>query len=307
MLWCEVLFSLFVLIIQLKEVIGAENHKKFTISCVSNNSVTEFTSMSFDYDPLMAIHEYKFNASQLAKVKEIIGNKERIIFFFMGFGDFFRNPSGESFKLAKEEMLSTNSCSCTVSHAFHWGADFLKLLQYFPGLVSVVPRIVLIGTNFIKNIVDSDDFNIKLSTVYLSGYSLGGHISGMIGHRLKEVYNGEMVEAIWAFDPPKVGFSYPSSAGKPRRVQKGDAKFVIVFITSKLGFLGQHLGDIDVIVNNGLQQPECSSDEIGCNHRVALKIREWIIMKDMMYPPVNKSGTYYLHTQKVEENPNYEV
>ncbi|XP_031639283.1 uncharacterized protein LOC116351335 [Contarinia nasturtii] len=138
----------------------------------------------------MAKYEYKFSKNELAKVKEMIGNKEKIIFYFMGYAD-------RNFIIAKEEMITKNCCSCTVSHAFYWGADHFKFFQYFSGLDSVLPQKIRIGLNFIKNIVDSDEFKIKLSTVYLTGFSLGGHIAGMIGHELKKIYNGKMVAAVW--------------------------------------------------------------------------------------------------------------
>lgn len=68
--------------------------------------------------------------------------------------------------------MLTGACSCMVSHAFHWGPEPLKLLQYLPGLEYAVPKIVKIGTNFVKNIVDSDEFNIKLPSVRLSGITI---------------------------------------------------------------------------------------------------------------------------------------
>lgn len=119
--------------------------------------------------------------------------------------------------------------------------------------------------------------------------------------------------------PPFFGFPLPNPTveGKPRRVQKGDAQFVAVFTTSKLG-VRKYLGDIDVIVNDAIQQPECHSDAIGCNHAAALTIREWIIkirqstdkygtpwayswntdkfVIDMMNSPLDRSGKFFLFT-----------
>lgn len=96
-----------------------------------------------------------------------------------------------------EQMLDTQSCACIVSYEFLSGSTISKDLQYFNSLKNRIPKVVEMMTTFIQNIVDSLDFKINLSTVYLTGYSLGGHLAGMVGRSLKEIYNGDMVPAIW--------------------------------------------------------------------------------------------------------------
>lgn len=59
------------------------------------------------------------------------------------------------------------------------------------------------------------------------------------------------------FDPPAQGFPYPTKPGdqsRPRRIQKGQAKQVVVFHTSSLG-VKENIADIDVIVNDSVHQP----------------------------------------------------
>lgn len=125
-----------------------------------------------------------------------------------------------------------------------------------------------------------------------------------------------------AFDPIRIGFPFPMKERKPRRVQKGDGHFVVVFHTSRLGV--QHcIADIDVIVNDGINQPGCKPGPIDmkCNHHAAFILRELIVLKsdellinqrgfpfaltynlsdefslEITNPPANKSGRYYLHT-----------
>lgn len=110
------------------------------------------------------------------------------------------------------------------------------------------------ATAFIQNIIDSDELNIKLSNVHLSGYCLGGHIAGNVAEKLKSIYKGMMISSVWAFDPPRFAFPYPEEENKPKRVQKGNAKFVAVFHTSDIG-VQDNIADVDIILNDGRNQP----------------------------------------------------
>lgn len=93
--------------------------------------------------------------------------------------------------------MSYNTSVCTVSYEFLGGNRILKYSKYFTSIENRIPRVVEMMSTFIKNIVDSSEFRIKLSSVYLSGYSLGGHIAGMIGHKIKMNRDGQMVAAVW--------------------------------------------------------------------------------------------------------------
>lgn len=94
-------------------------------------------------------------------------------------------------------MLNTNATACTVSYAFLSGKVLFKFAHYFSALNNRVPRVVEMATTFIRNIVNSNEFNITLSSVYLSGFCLGAHIAGMVGQEMKESYNGRCAAAIW--------------------------------------------------------------------------------------------------------------
>lgn len=121
-----------------------------------------------------------------------------------------------------------------------------------------------------------------------------------------------------AFDPTDVGFPHPTKDGKPRQVQKGDAKFVAVFHTSGSS-PKNFIADVNIILNDGKIQPGCSDS---ASHYAALYLRSFIIeMSDVLprnangipvakggpnktdempisltNPPIGKNGIYYIKT-----------
>ncbi|XP_031628312.1 phospholipase A1 member A-like [Contarinia nasturtii] len=277
MFWSKVIFSLLSLSVFSKINAAPDYKKEIQISCVSNPNATEFTTFFLKYDPRMSSYGHKFHPQQMTDLKNVIGNREKIIFFFLGHEDYLRRSAGRSFYVARAQMLKSEACTCTVSYAFLSGHELFKYAQYFPAINNRIPRVIEMMTTFIENIVDSNEFSIKLSSIYLTGFCLGGHIAGMIGQGLKNVYRGEMVPAIWAFDPPRIGFS-PYNVF-PRRVQKGNAKFVAVFHSSPLG-VQDLIGDVDIMLNGGTSQPGCENEfnTFGCNHYAAFILRELILL-----------------------------
>ncbi|XP_031628382.1 uncharacterized protein LOC116344113 [Contarinia nasturtii] len=306
--------------------IKAENgvEKEILISCVSNKNAKEFSNYHLKYDPMMSTNNFTFQNGEIAKLKQLIGENEKISFFFLGYEDFLRKYSGRSFLIARENMLNTGATACTISYDYLCGISLLKKLQYFSAIENRVPKVVAMTSALIQNIVDSKEFKINLSDVYLTGFCLGGHIAGNVGSRLKKIYNGQMVPAIWAFDPPGIGFPYPIEVGQPERVQKGDGKFVVVVHTSSLGVL-ENIADVDVIVNYGRDQPGC--ENMFCDHFAAFILLENILLLndalpknqrgfplahsydyasqfsfEITNPPSKQSGTYYLRTGKIFGN-----
>lgn len=54
-------------------------------------SASEFNTFHLKYDPEMAGHDFKFKEGEVAIVKELIGNREKIIFFFLGHEDYLHS------------------------------------------------------------------------------------------------------------------------------------------------------------------------------------------------------------------------
>ncbi|XP_031628521.1 uncharacterized protein LOC116344212 [Contarinia nasturtii] len=327
MFWCGVVLASLLLTVKLSGI-GAivDFEKEIQVSCVNNENDTKFHLFNIKYDPKMHARTYKFNQTDAAKIKELMGNWDKVNFFFLGHEDRLYSYSGRSFIIAREQMFNTNSVSCTISYDFLCGPDLMKYLQYFTTTVGHrIPKVVEMASTFIRHIVDSTDIKINLSGVYLTGFCLGGHIAGNVGYELKRFYKGQMVPTVWAFDPPALGFSHPSKAGEPRRVQKGDAQAVVVFHTSTLG-VKKTIADVDIIVNESKDQPGCEKQTIGmfCDHYAAFILRELVVLHsdklllnkngipfafaydysdqypfDIINPALNKSGKYYLRTQAV--------
>lgn len=72
---------------------------------------------------------------------------------------------------------------------------------------------------------------------------------------------------------------------RPKRVQKGDGKLVVVFHTSKLG-VKEKIADVDILVNGGEFQPGCQNEllNLACSHFAAFVLRELIIIKSNELP-----------------------
>ncbi|XP_031628544.1 probable phospholipase A1 magnifin isoform X2 [Contarinia nasturtii] len=275
----------------------------------------------------MSTYNYKFYDGEIEAIKGLLGEREKIIFFFLGHEDFLQNPSGRNFKAARAQLLDTKATVCIVNYDFICGPNLIKDLHYFMAIKNRLPAVVDMSASFIQNIVDSPKLKIKLSTVYLSGFCLGGHVAGNVGHALKKIYKGkEAAAVIWAFDPPKFGYPYPMEEGKPRRVQKGDAGLVVVFHSSSF-CVHDNIADVDVILNDGISQPGCENNLIvcRCNHNAAFVLREFIIYKsnyllktkqnipyasskngtfvlDFINPSTQCKGTYTLKTGKIFGN-----
>lgn len=82
-----------------------------------------------------------------------------------------------------------------------------------------------------------------------------------------------------------------SKPNKARRAQRGDAHVVVVFHTSGLGVM-ECMADVDVIVNDGKDQPDCKTHQKGrgfCNHFAAFILRELIIKIELPTDCMNSS------------------
>jgi len=107
-------------------------------------------------------------------------------------------------------------------------------------------------------------YRLCCSNVHVIGYSLGAHIAGYAGRRLRLA--GCPIARITGLDP-----AGPVFARRSRRVRldSSDANFVDVLHTSYLYFRGikGRCGDVDFYVNGGGAQPGCAGKSpASCSH-----------------------------------------
>lgn len=87
------------------------------------------------------------------------------------------------------------------------------------------------------------------------GHSLGAHVCGFVGKRLRESGFEGGWQRISALDPAYPYFDTESAAG---RLDRRDAHFVDVIHTSRLG-LERPIGHADFYVSGGVYQPGCAA------------------------------------------------
>ena len=89
--------------------------------------------------------------------------------------------------------------------------------------------------------------------VHLIGHSLGAHVCGLVGKKLKPT--GFLLERVSGLDPAGPGFEFPWDWYDS--LSRDSASFVDVIHTSR--FMGHNgpLGHLDFYPNNGQNQPCC--------------------------------------------------
>ncbi|XP_071033541.1 pancreatic triacylglycerol lipase [Parasteatoda tepidariorum] len=105
-----------------------------------------------------------------------------------------------------------------------------------------------------------DVYSIPLTSMHLIGHSLGAHVAGYAGERLKRLGR------ITGLDPAEPYFQYTL---EDVRLDPSDAYFVDVihtdggsFITGGLGMI-QDCGHVDFYPNGGKRQPGCNQNVVG--------------------------------------------
>lgn len=99
-----------------------------------------------------------------------------------------------------------------------------------------------------------------------------------------------------ALDPPSIGYSFDKVGVPPpntrRRVQRGDAKVVIIFHLSFIGYYA-NMGNIEIIVNGGKLQPGCKFQlkyDV-CNHFAARILRLHLVKRINVTSEMNGSSS----------------
>jgi len=126
---------------------------------------------------------------------------------------------------------------------------------------------------FMELLVETRGVSLRDMTVV--GGSLGAHIAGACGSKLRQKYGSPQVGRIVGLDPAGPFFSMQVDPDK--RLHKGDALSVEVYHSNRgnLGDSEHDTGDINVYLNGGDNQPGCAQadkDNSGlCSHNYSFK------------------------------------
>jgi pancreatic triacylglycerol lipase len=116
--------------------------------------------------------------------------------------------------------------------------------------------------DYISSMIDT--YGLSTSDFYLIGHSLGAHIAGCAGARVKFL-RGSLVYSIVGLDPAGPLFTIGNT---DNRIDSSDGDFVHIIHTNTalLGF-SSSIGDADYFPNGGSSQNGCGIDLVGtCAH-----------------------------------------
>lgn len=160
-----------------------------------------------------------------------------------------------------QHFLDTNVCIV--------GWDQLAKYNYFQAAKQNCRLVSDYLTRFVNFLTQE---GMSLDIITLAGHSLGAHICGQVGNNL----NGQIAE-IYGIDPAGPLFTFPVDVGKQNRLDKSDAKYVQMILTTRytLG-VGSGDGHENFYPNGGTSpQPNCvfpvssdaeMADQIICSH-----------------------------------------
>ncbi|XP_074603619.1 pancreatic triacylglycerol lipase-like [Brevipalpus obovatus] len=184
----------------------------------------------------------------------------RTVFVIHGFyfDNFFGQYQQNAFKQLKEALFSEEKINMIFTD---WGRGASTwYLQATANARIVGAEIALLANTLIEK------FAAKPETMYIIGHSLGAHIAGYAGARIKNLGR------ITGLDPAKPYFD-----GMPleTRLDPTDAAFVDVIHTNSptliqpFGFGSRNImGDIDYYPNNGNTQPGCIREKVEALTRI---------------------------------------
>uniref|UniRef100_A0A182N4I5 Glucose-methanol-choline oxidoreductase N-terminal domain-containing protein n=1 Tax=Anopheles dirus TaxID=7168 RepID=A0A182N4I5_9DIPT len=183
-------------------------------------------------------------------------------------------------------VIAVDWSSCAVTF------DYIESVRCVPVVGEIVAQ--LLDTLHTR-------LGLDMGSVYLIGHSLGAHVAGLAG---KKVKSGK-VHTIYALDPAQPLFSVEEPEN---RVSAQDAQFVEVIHTNgaELGMMDP-IGTADFYPNGGAEQPGCEIDLLGiCSHA-----RSYELLAESLDTPEEKLMAYKVATLKdienAEENDNDEL
>ncbi|KAJ8721388.1 hypothetical protein PYW07_002163 [Mythimna separata] len=191
---------------------------------------------------------------------DLVPSKE-VIILIHGYDEEYKSP----FNLrVSEELLKKNIPNII---ALDWS---VRAGNSYPLASRQVTEVAKQLTKFIDWLTDipaTGDKLIDVKEIHLVGFNLGAHVAGMASRNAKN-----RVGRITGLDPS--GSGWGSRSG---RLDKTDADYVEVIHTDGSGLLangiGTNIGDVDIFVNGGSNQPGCFSHS--CSHN-----RAWELFAD---------------------------
>lgn len=166
---------------------------------------------------------------------------------------------------ATTQLLQYHDCNVI---AIDW-SKIAHHLNYY-GVVENVPLVGNHSAQFLDFL--HDEGGLDITTLYVTGHSLGAHVAGIMGYLVR---NGP-IGRITGLDPAGPEFH---SVSLDQRLDKSDAKFVDVIHTNSGGLLhfcvglADKMGHVDYYPNGGAHQPGCTYGgawtdllRAGCSH-----------------------------------------
>jgi pancreatic triacylglycerol lipase len=157
----------------------------------------------------------------------------------------YLSKSGDDWVIeAKNEILKHDNVNViTVDWSYLSFSSYLLVLSNYKNISNKIIELI----NFTIEHKDSQPFNF-----YLIGFSIGSHIAGYVGHKIKGL------KRITGLDPAWIGLK---DAQLIDRLDSNDALFVDVIHTDRSSNIGlgfrNSLGHVDFYPNDGKNQPGC--------------------------------------------------
>ena len=211
-----------------------------------------------------------------------------IIFLIHGFTSEANSTNNYDLARALLEKEDVNVCSVDWRDgACSTGLSLTDLAAY-ESAVKNVPTVGEYLAEFTAKLVR--EYKALVSRIKVIGHSLGAHVAGFAGKYIHKKL-GQKYEMIMGLDPATPSFESRSPAN---RLSRGDANYVEVFHTSRLG-IHSPMGDTDVYYNGGKSQPGCSLIFPSCSHSRAVKF----LTSTIRNPPCFEATQWSLDSSKI--------
>lgn len=153
------------------------------------------------------------------------------------------------------------------------------VVEYFE-VIKDVPDVGKYFAQFIRFLIDFEGTSNLLDRTIVIGFSLGAHIAGMAGKKLRKAEN-KSFQIIVALDPAAPGFSLDNPSG---RLNRSDAEYLIVIHTASIGLgFKEPIGHVDYYPNFADFQPGCFALDLACHHVRAWEVSVMIVYENCPY------------------------
>ncbi|CAB3227798.1 unnamed protein product [Arctia plantaginis] len=220
---------------------------------------------ALNIDLITANGNIKFNLTTSKRIQRVISKAGTVVILIHG---FMESSEGWMVHGVAPELLKRSDMKV-------FALDGRKIinLEYFRSSTYVRFIGELLGT-FLGDVIKNGQ---DPSKIYIVGHSLGSHIAGVAGKKVREL-TGQLLGRITALDPAGPCFSNVSASG---RLNRTDAEYVDV-IHSNAGMLGikEPVGHKDFYPNGG-------SSQTGCYISICDHSRAWEYFAESISSPKN--------------------